>query len=146
MDQELREFLEQKFAGVDERLDARGRRVEAADARLVELRAYVDRGFETTGAALNGIRAYVDEKTQESRRHFEVVAEGLRGEIRLVAEGVVALDEKMDRRFAEVELAHREILAAIKFSYAELDRRMRVLESEVSTLKGRVDRIETRVG
>ena len=36
------------------------------------------------------------------------------------------------------------MLAAIKFSYAELDRRITVLESEVNDLKRRVEKIEQR--
>ncbi len=34
----------------------------------------------------------------------------------------------------------------IKFSYAELDRRIRVLEQEVADLRSRVDRIEAAMG
>ncbi|HSE95171.1 MAG TPA: hypothetical protein VLD61_04730 [Methylomirabilota bacterium] len=39
------------------------------------------------------LRAAVD----EMRRHFDVVAEGLHGDIRLVAEGVTVLSERVDR-------------------------------------------------
>jgi hypothetical protein len=84
------------------------------------------------------------EQMDEIKRHFGVVAEGLRNDIRQVAEGVVNLDEKFDREMTslreENEQAHREILSAIKFSYAELDQRIRVLESGFQTLKVRMDR------
>jgi hypothetical protein len=67
----------------------------------------------------------------EIKRHFNIVAEGLDKKIRLVAEGVSALDdpvagietrltsleEKMERGFDEIN-------SMIKFSYAELDRRV----------------------
>ena len=83
------------------------------------------------------------EQMDEIKRHFGVVAEGLRNDIRQVAEGVVNLDEKFDREMTslreENEQAHREILSAIKFSYAELDQRIRVLESGFQTLKVRMD-------
>jgi hypothetical protein len=50
-------------------------------------------------------RAYVDERLQastvEMRRHFEVVGESLRGDIRAVAEGVALLSQRVDRGFAE---------------------------------------------
>lgn len=39
------------------------------------------------------IRAQFD----ETRRHFDVVAEGMRAEVRLVAEDVTALAERVDR-------------------------------------------------
>lgn len=84
------------------------------------------------------------EQMDEIKRHFGVVAEGLRNDIRQVAEGVVNLDEKFDREMTSLrednEQAHREILSAIKFSYAELDQRIRVLESGFQTLKVRMDR------
>ncbi len=69
------------------------------------------------------------EQMDEIKRHVGVVAEGLRNDIRQVAEGVVNLDEKFDREMTslreENEQAHREILSAIKFSYAERDQRIR---------------------
>jgi len=85
-----------------------------------------------------------NEQMGEIKRHFGVVAEGLGHKIQLVAEGVANLNEKFDREMTslreENEQAHREILSAIKFSYAELDQRIRVLESGFQTLKVRMDR------
>ena len=87
-------------------------------------------------------------EVEEIKRHFGVVAEGLRNEIRQVAEGVANLDEKLDREITafreENERAHKEILSAIKFSYAELDRRITTVEGEVSALKTRLERLEAR--
>ena len=37
----------------------------------------------------------------ETRRHFDVVAEGLRHDVGLVAEKVSRLDEKLDREIAQ---------------------------------------------
>jgi hypothetical protein len=45
-----------------------------------------------------------------------VVAEGLRGEIRVVAEGHLGLGRQLQTLREENESAHREILSAIKFS------------------------------
>ena len=42
------------------------------------------------------------------------------------------------------EEQHGDILAAVKFSYAELDKRITTLESEVKDLKLRMDKIEHR--
>ena len=44
----------------------------------------------------------------ETRRHMDVVAEDLRGEIRQVAEGVMMANERIDRLDAKVELYHAE--------------------------------------
>lgn len=87
------------------------------------------------------------EESAETRRHFDVTAEGLRTQIQTIAEAVtsvgeqlgreaVRLEEKMDRGFAETQ-------AMIKFSHSELDRRVRSLEEIVSDLQARVERLET---
>jgi hypothetical protein len=74
--------------------DLRGEiRASAADLRgeiqisSAETRGYVDDRLQTT--------------TVEMRRHFEVVGESLRSDIRAVAEGVVFLSQRVDRGFAE---------------------------------------------
>ena len=74
------------------------------------------------------LMAHTDASGEETRRHFEVVAESLRGEIRLVADGVAALDEKTDRRFAEVQERFAETHALIRLSCHDLDRRLRAVE------------------
>ena len=43
------------------------------------------------------LRAAIAESEQRMRTHFDVVAESLRDDIRLVAEAVVALSERVDR-------------------------------------------------
>jgi len=47
-----------------------------------------------------------------------VVAEGLRNDIRQVAEGHEVIRNEIHTLREENEAAHREILSAIKFSYA----------------------------
>ena len=76
----------------------------AADLRG-EIQAFASdlRGEIQTSAAET--RAYVDDRLQtttvEMRRHFEVVGESLRSDIRAVVEGVVLLSQRVDRGFAE---------------------------------------------
>ena len=43
------------------------------------------------------LRAAIAESEQRMRTHFDVVAESLRDDIRLVAEAVVTLSERVDR-------------------------------------------------
>lgn len=40
---------------------------------------------------------------EETNRHFDVVAEDLKSEIRMIAEGLIATNEKFDRRFDGLE-------------------------------------------
>lgn len=61
---------------------------------------------------------------------------------------VVALDSKVDRIHQELKIeiqeTRQEVLAAVKFSYAELDKRLTTLEKEFLELKLRVEKIENR--
>jgi alkylhydroperoxidase/carboxymuconolactone decarboxylase family protein YurZ len=58
----------------------------------------------------------VREEGQQTRRHFDVVAESLRGDIRLVAEGHAGLQQRVDTE--------------VKAADATLDRRATRLEAE----------------
>lgn len=49
-----------------------------------------------------------------------------------------------DRIMDRIDRLEHELGAMIKFSYAELDQRIRMLESDVSSLKGRMERLEAR--
>jgi hypothetical protein len=51
------------------------------------------------------------EEAEDIKRHFNVVTEGLRSEIRLIAEGHVALDQKIDRKNDEVRQEVHEFRA-----------------------------------
>ena len=101
---------------------------------------------------------HFDEKADETQRHFDLVAEGLNGSIQRIAEGHGVLIEKIDglgtrmgrletqvENFAlETRTNFEEVRAAIKFSYAELDRRVSHLESTIASIDARVSRLESR--
>jgi uncharacterized small protein (DUF1192 family) len=74
----------------------------------------------------------------EVKRHMDVVAEGIRGDVRQVAEGMLTLRGEQQREFQRVWHEFDETKAMIKFSHAELDRR-------IATLEGRVERLEAVV-
>jgi hypothetical protein len=80
----------------------------------------------------------------EIKRHFNVVAEGLEKKLQLVAEGVSALDERMTSLEEKMERGFDEVKAMIKFSYAELDRRVTSLEAGLAKLEVRVLKVEAR--
>jgi predicted nuclease with TOPRIM domain len=85
------------------------------------------------------------ETTDEIKRHFNVVAEGLRSEIRTVAEGL-ATNEKIDRLESHLADELNEIKAMIRLSFGELDRRMRSLEGDVASLRARLEKLEANSG
>lgn len=108
----------------------------------------IDQRFEKAGQRINDLDHKVDQFKEEIIHQFHVISEDVISQVKLVAEGVMNLDEKFTREMTqfrkENEQAHQEIKAMIKFSYAELDRRISTLEGEVKELKHRVDQIERR--
>jgi putative PIN family toxin of toxin-antitoxin system len=92
----------------------------------------------------NELRAEIDNKTQPIA---QAVLE-LSGKVAALDGRVVALDGKVDRIHeelkTEIKETRQEVLAAVKFSYAELDKRITTLEKEFLELKHRVEKIETR--
>ncbi len=76
------------------------------------------------------------DESEEIKRHFGVIAEGLRSDIRLVAEGVAMNTERLDRHEKELEAFRQEtnrnfteLRAMISLSHGELDRRVTTLEN-----------------
>ncbi len=145
-----------------------------------------------------------DRAVEEIKRHFDVVAESLKDEIKLIAEGHVLLNKTigdlredidelrkenaqehailnrriddlrkenaeehalLNRRIDDLRKEnaeehamlnqriddlrrenaeeHREILSAIKFSYAELDHRIVALEDKFADIEKRITRLES---
>jgi uncharacterized protein YceH (UPF0502 family) len=82
-------------------------------------------------------------------QQFHIISEDVITKVQQVAEGVVNLDQKFDRRLdgpdRKIDEKNQDVLAAIKFSYAELDRRIAYLETELQELKQRVHQIEKRI-
>jgi len=108
----------------------------------------IDQRFEQMDQRMDGLDKKVDQFKDEIIQRFHVISEDVISQVKLVAEGVINLDEKFTREMSifrkENEQAHEEIKAMIKFSYAELDRRISTLEIEVQELKRRMDQIERR--
>jgi predicted RNase H-like nuclease (RuvC/YqgF family) len=72
------------------------------------------------------LRLDIQASAAETRRHFEVIAESLRSEIQVVAEGLDMLDEKVERFRNEV---HREFVG--------VDRRFLHLDARIAGLERR---------
>jgi hypothetical protein len=68
------------------------------------------------------------ETVEEIKRHFNVVAEGLRSEIRIVGEGLQGFRDATAGEFRAVRGEMSEIRALLRLSFGELDRRIRTLE------------------
>lgn len=104
--------------------------------------------LESIDRRMNNLEQKSDQFKEEIVHQFHLISEDVISQMKLVAEGVMNLDEKFTREITgfrkESEHAHQEMMAMIKFSYAELDKRVSTLESEVRELKHRIDQIERR--
>ena len=109
-----------------------------------ELKRLLDTGTAEVRSAFETIAARL---ASENRQYFDASTEAVNGEIQLVAEAVATLDEKGARQYdelrEEVRRGFSETQAMIKFSHAELDRRVRALEQAFTDLRSRVERLET---
>lgn len=117
-----------------------------------ELIAYLDERFRETAQQIQGLReetshrfdrvderlGKVDErlaKTEEKLGHLDeqlrltdVKVEGLRDNIKQVAEGVIMANEKLDASKLEVAREFSDTKALIQAGYRDLDKRVKVLE------------------
>jgi chaperonin cofactor prefoldin len=114
-------------AYLDRRFDAVERRFAEMDRRLDELRAE--------------LRAEMRVGDAETRRHFDVVAEDLKSRIQLVAEGVLLVDEKLERFRAEVH----ERFEAVDRRFEAVDRRFEAIDQRFMRLEARVGALEVTV-
>jgi len=85
------------------------------------------------------------ETVDEIKRHFGVVSEQLRSDVRAVAEALDVFRADVGGRFEEVGREFEETRALIRLSYTELDRRVRSIESEMAELRTRLERVEGRL-
>jgi predicted nucleic acid-binding Zn-ribbon protein len=104
-----------------------------------ELIAYLDERFRATTEQISGLRQEV--------RQTHVVVEGLRGEIQLLAEGLIGMEEKLQSFRNEVSFQFNEVRKSIELPFKNLDVRVSFLE-ERAALEGQapLDIIRERYG
>ena len=91
--------------------------------------------FATLQGAFGTLRQEVRHTAAETRRHFDVVAEDLRHDIRGVAEGVVATFERVDRPGSELRTEMDQRFAA---AHAVARVAFREVRRDISSLRARL--------
>lgn len=129
MDQELRAYLEDLKASIGNQATA-----------IEDLRTSV--GNQAT--AIEDLKASFDQRFAEQRRHTEILIEGVRSEVRLVAEGVEGVSERLETFRADTAHRFEETQASFAPYYRGLDGRMVQLEEDLPVLERRVSALETR--
>ena len=64
------------------------------------------------------------ETAEDIKRHFDVVSESLRSDIRTVAEGFVLTNDRLDRIELAISEKFGELEVMIRLSFGELSRRI----------------------
>jgi chaperonin cofactor prefoldin len=104
----------------------------------------IDSRFEKIDGQFKKVDSRFTEFREDIVHQFHLISEDVTSKVQQVAEGVMNLNEKLDRRMDGSERDHKDILSAIKFSYSELDKRISTLEKEMEDLKRRMENIERR--
>jgi predicted nucleic acid-binding Zn-ribbon protein len=97
-----------------------------------ELIAYFDEHFGSLRGEIASLREETSgrlERLEVSVRQGRVEVEGLRGEIRLLAEGIASVEEKMASFQRRVTGEIAEVRDLIRPAYSALDDRLKLLES-----------------
>ncbi len=82
------------------------------------------------------------EQMEEIKHHVGVVAESLRSDIRQIAEGHGTIRNELQDLRSELRDEFKEMRALLRLSFSQLDQRIHSLESDIATLKTRMDRLE----
>jgi hypothetical protein len=109
---ELKTEMDGRFHNLKTEMDGgfRDLRTEM-DGRFRDLRAEMDAGFRELKTEMNGRFAAVDHRSHEehieTRRHFDVVAEQLRTDMKLIVEGCYSRLDNHERRIQALEKRRR---------------------------------------
>ena len=91
------------------------------------------------------LKQFIQEQGEETRRHFDVVAESLKSEIQMVAEQVVTNTEKLiehDAKFDSIESTLETVKLDLEFIKREL--KQKVNYDEFAALEKRLSMLEIR--
>ena len=83
-----------------------------------------------------------NEEMEEIKRHFGVVAESLRSDIWHIAEGRAVIRHELQSQREEIRDEFNQTRAP-RSSFGQLDQRVDTLESDISSLKSRIDKLES---
>ena len=110
-----------------------------------ETRMELDNRINPLAVAISTVGGRLDQTRQEFGGKLDQTRQELKAEIRdMRQEFSENLNKTRQELRTEIQESRQEILAATKFSYAELDRRLTTLEKEFIDLKVRFEKIESR--
>ena len=72
------------------------------------------------------------EQMEEIKRHFGVVAEALRSDIRQIAEGHATIRHELQEHREEIRDEFKELRGLMRLSFSQLDQRIHTLETSLA--------------
>jgi archaellum component FlaC len=107
--------VDRRFDAVDKRLEGHDKRFDEVDTRFdeVDKRFHdVDSRFDEVDKRHVTLDARITDEAAATRRHIDVVAEGLRESFNVVIEKTTATGEKVDRLIASNAIEHAAFIDA----------------------------------
>lgn len=108
--------VDHRFDGVDKRLDGIDIRLDGVDTRLDGISTRLaghDRRFDEGDTRAISLDARITAEAEATRRHFDVVAEGLRESLKVVIDKTTATGEKVDRLIETNAIEHAAFIDAV---------------------------------
>jgi len=135
--------LQEGFKGFEKRQDKKLKGLEKrVDSRFKDLEERVESRFKD-------FEERVDLKLKNLEEHvvnqFHIVSEGLIDQIKLLAEGHAGIIERLTLMEKESERQHLETRSLAKLSFAELDRRLTGLETQMKEMQEWKKQVEGRL-
>ena len=90
------------------------------------------------------LRKLIERTALETRQHFDVTAEGMGGEIRQVAEGVLGNTERLDRVDGQLNRVD-ERLDRVETRLDRVDSRLDSIDSRLDSVDSRFDSVDSRL-
>jgi len=136
MDRELISYFDARFGEVSERIETLH---QETTQQIAALRDEMNQRFEKVDERF--------ERVEVTVHHTQITVEAMRGDVQLLAEGVIGQDEKLQAHSGQVTFRLDEIKAMVGPCYRSLDRRVQQLEEQAAR-EGRdpIDVIRQRFG
>lgn len=135
MDQDLLAYLDQRFSSIDRRFEEAAQQLQALRDETVSQFSRIDERFGRVDQRLEGM----DQRFEGMDQRFDtletdvrktwVSIEDVRGQVRLIAEGVASNNEQLGLHRVEVSRRFDELESLTHNAYVNLEERVRRLEA-----------------
>jgi chromosome segregation ATPase len=120
----MKAYLDEQFARQDKHFARQDERLVRLDERVARLEERVEENSRQIGENSRQIMGLKDEV-----RQTRVLIEGVRSDLRLVAEGVMGVSERLEAHQREMKEGFEDVKASIAPAYQRLDGRLQALEA-----------------